>query len=460
MNKAVCYKHVKRRIILKRAFSHIFLFVVLFMVFYIIPADAQPLRSVIRVGILSNQPNASISADTNFKILNGDTGKVLAHFSAGEKVNVAIKGKTFLMNGQPINESNISVLRLENERKSDIKVNGKTYRGDISIHRTYGKTGLTIVNTLPIEHYLYGVISKEMSPSWPLEALKAQSVAARSYAMYSLNKHRNDDYDVCATTDCQVYGGRANEAPQIIKAVDDTAGQVMTYKGKLIPANFHSSSGGYTENSENVWGVYQPYLRGVVDYDQNSPQYKWEKTVTITQLKEALDGAGYGIGVMKCIELAPMTHSLVDTPERGVSGRVKVIEFTGSTGSVKLTGEQLRKVLNLKSTLFDISLVVPIAPVPEFEITKNMGETNRKTLELNLPAKGEQNFLTNKKELHFMSGRPGESILISGFGWGHGLGLSQWGAKAMAEERPQGDTTYYKEILKHYYQGIVIKKVF
>lgn len=445
---------------MKRIFSHVFLFTVFFLFFYIIPADAQPLRSVIRVGLVSNQQTVSFSSDSNFKIVNGDTGNVLAQFNAGEKVNVSIKGKTLLINGVPSKEENSSAFKMANDRKSDMKVNGKKYRGDISLHKTYGKTGLTVVNTLPIEQYLYGVIAKEMSPIWPLEAVKAQTVAARTYALYSLNKHRDDGYDVCPTTDCQVYGGRESEAPQIIKAVDDTAGQVMTYQGKLIPANFHSSSGGHTENSENVWGDYRPYLRGVVDYDQNSPQYKWEKTITVPQLKAALEDAGYKIGTMKSIELAPLDHSFTDTPWRGVSGRVKAIEFTGSAGSVKLTGEQLRKILNLKSTLFDISVVVPIAPVAEFEITKNIGETNHKTLELNLPAAKEQNFLNKKKELHFISGRSGESVLISGFGWGHGLGLSQWGAKAMAEQGPRGNATYYKEILKHYYQGIVIKKVF
>ena len=444
---------------MKRTFSKILLFLVLFTAFFVMPVGAQPLQSIIRVGILSNQPKVSISTNTNLKVLNADTGQVLGNFSAGQKVDVAAAGKKLTLNGREISGNNISFLKLNNEKTSDMKVNGKEYRGDISVHITRGKEGLTVVNTLPVEHYLYGVIAKEMSPTWHIEALKAQTVAARSYALYNLNRHQNDDYDVCATNDCQVYGGRENEAPQVIKAVDATAGQVITYQGKLIPANFHSSSGGYTENSENVWGSYQPYLRGVVDYDQKSPQYKWEKTITISQLKEALSGAGYQIGVIKAIELVPLTHSFTNTPERGVSGRVKVIRFIGSNGSAKLTGEQLRKILQLKSTLFDISIMVPVAAVPDFEIIKNIGESDQKKLEMNLPPSEEKSFLTTKA-LHPISGRPGESIRISGFGWGHGLGLSQWGAKAMAEQGPQGNATYFKEILKHYYQGTTVKKVF
>ncbi|WP_378955631.1 SpoIID/LytB domain-containing protein [Pelosinus sp. sgz500959] len=445
---------------MKRAFSHIFLLVVLFTILFTIPVYAQAPQSMIRVGILSNQQNVSISVDSDFEVLDGDTGQVVAHFSAKENVNIAVKGKKLTINGQQIPGDTIKFLKLKNGRENDMKINQKKYRGNIAIHMTHGKTGLTVINTLSIEQYLYGVIAREMSPSWPMEAVKAQTVAARSYAMYNLNKHQDDGYDVCATTDCQVYGGRESEVPQIIKAVDDTAGQVITYQGKIIPGYFHSSSGGYTENSENVWSGYQPYLRGVVDYDQKSPQYKWEQTITVPQLEKFLAGAGYQIGVLKAIELAPLTHSAVDTPERGVSGRVKVIRFIGSTGSAKLTGEQLRKMLDLKSTLFDVSVVVPIPPVADFEITKNIGESDRKKLEINLPAQREQSFLTGKKELHAMTGRVGESILISGFGWGHGLGLSQWGAKAMAEQGPQGNTTYFKEILKHYYKGTTIKKVF
>ncbi len=441
---------------MKRIFSHVLLIVVLFMVCAIMPVDAQDLQSKIRVGILSNQQQVLISTDTSFKVLDGDTGKVVANFSAGEKVNIVPKGKVLTMNGQQITGDYIKF----SQGQHDMQVNGKQYRGDLAVHITHGKEGVTVVNTLSIEHYLYGVIAKEMSPSWPLEALKAQTVAARSYAIYNLNRHRDDEYDVCATNDCQVYGGRENEVPQVIKAVDATAGQVITYKGKVIPANFHSSSGGYTENSENVWGTYQPYLRGVVDYDQNSPHYKWEKNITISQLKEDLQAAGYRIGTIKAVELAPLTHCAVDTPDRGVSGRVKVIRFIGSSGKAKLTGDQLRKILKLKSTLFDISMMAPVEAVPEFEITKNIGEFDQKKLEINLPPQKEEHFLNSKKELHYLSDRPGESILISGFGWGHGIGLSQWGAKAMAEQAPQKDTTYYKEILKHYYQGTLIKKVF
>jgi len=431
----------------KHVFYYILLPITLVITFFVQPVQAGPLESTVRVGLLSNQESVLISADTSFVILNGETGQMLTYLGAGEKATVARKGETLTINGKLVTTETVRALTVQFKGEHYVAVNKKQYRGNIDIHLTHGKTGLTIVNTLPIEQYLYGVVGSEMPPSWHIEALKAQAVAARSYTLYNLKKHQSDDYDVCATTDCQVYGGRESEVSQVIKAVDDTAGQVIMAEGKVIPAYFHSSSGGYTENSENVWGTYESYLRGVVDYDQNSPQYKWEKKLTIKELEGAIHKAGYNIGTIKAIKLPPLTSQPMSIAERGVSGRVKVIQFSGSTGNAQLTGEQLRQILGLKSTLFDVRVMVPV---------KQAGEFDRS----HLPPKGDQDLITGKQGIHAISGRPNETIVISGFGWGHGLGLSQWGAKAMAEQGYQGDSTYFKEILKHYYQGTTIKKVF
>ena len=428
--------------------------------FFAVPVQAEPLAPTIRVGILSNQENVLISADTNFLILNGETGQVLTFLVAGEKASITVNGKNISINGKLVKAVKFSALPVQYNGEHYIDVNNKQYRGNIDIHLTHGKTGLTIVNTLPVEQYLGGVIANEMPPSWPIEALKAQTVAARTYALYNLNKHQGDEYDVCATTDCQVYGGRDSETPQVIKAVGDTSGQVIMSQGKMIPAYFHSSSGGYTENSENVWGTYQPYLRGVVDYDQNSPQYKWEKKLSPNELNTAIYKAGYTIGIIKAIELTPLTSKPMNIAERGVSGRVNNIQLIGSTGNAQLTGEQLRKILSLKSTLFDVAVMAPGQQVANDGITNRTGKLNDKKVQSNLLPIRKQGFVTDQKENHEISGRPNEIIVISGFGWGHGLGLSQWGAKAMAEQGPQNDSTYFKEILKHYYQGTTIKKVF
>jgi stage II sporulation protein D len=424
-----------------------------------VPTQANPLENNIRVGIWSNQRNFIISSDTYFEIINGDTGKILEHLSANEKATISFKDNEIIVNGKRTGALKLSVFKISNGSESSIEVNRKKYQGNIDIHITNGKTGMTVVNTLPIEQYLYGIIGKEISPEWPLEAVKAQVVAARTYAYYSLNKHQNDGYDVCATTDCQVYGGIDSETPRVIKAIDATVGQVMLYQGKPIQAFFHSSSGGYTENSENVWGTYLPYLRGVVDYDQKSPQYKWEKTIFPSELEESISKAGYAIGAIRAIELSPLGIQPMNNIDRGVSGRIKGIRFIGTAGSIQLTGENLRKILALKSSLIDIQVMVPVQKNIEFEISDKIGNQGNKKVEINIPPSKEKGYFTDKEDIRRIGGRPNEIIVISGFGFGHGIGLSQWGAKAMAEKGPKDDPTYYKEILRHYYQGIEIKKV-
>lgn len=429
------------------------------MLFLMGPVQAHSSEGDIRVGIWENQRNILVSADVDYGIVNADNNKLLERLSANETATIAFNANGFTLNGKRIDAVRLSILKLKDGNKHSIEINKKQYRGDIDIHITNGKTGMTVVNTLPIEEYLYGIIAKEISPNWPLEAVKAQAVAARTYALYNKNKHQNDGYDVCATTDCQVYGGRESEVPRAIKAVDATAGQVILYQGKLIPAYFHSSSGGFTENSENVWGTYLPYMRGVVDYDQKSPQYNWEKQLTPAEIEEALSKAGYSLGTIKAIGISPLTAQPMSKIDRGVSGRVKIIRFIGTNGSIQLSGEKLRKILSLKSTLFDIHIILPVQKSIEFEITDNVGNQGSKKIEINLPPTNEKGFVTDKNDIHRISGRSNEIISISGFGWGHGIGLSQWGAKAMAEKGPQDDPTYFKEILKHYYQGVEIKKL-
>ena len=146
--------------------------------------------------------------------------------------------------------------------------------------------------------------------------------------------------------------------------------------------------------------------------------------------------------------------------ERGVSGRIKVIRLVGTNGSIQLTGEKLRNILSLKSTLLDINIIVPMQKSIEFDISDRVGNQDSKTVEINFPPTKEKGLFTDKKDMHRISGRPNEIIVISGLGFGHGVGLSQWGAKVMAEKGPQDDPTYFKKILKHYYQGVEIKKVF
>ncbi|MEN6412608.1 MAG: SpoIID/LytB domain-containing protein [Veillonellales bacterium] len=419
--------------------------------------SAEP---AIRVGIWSNQPNIIISSDADYAILNAGSKEIIKEFTAKEKVNVAIREDGIAINGVVEPSKNITVRLKNQDGEHFVEVNKRRYRGQITIHQTQGKNGLTVVNTLPLEQYLYGVIAREVSPEWPLEAVKAQAVAARTYALYNLGKHQADGYDVCSTTDCQLYGGLESEASGAIQAVNDTYGQAVLYQGKLIAAYFHSNSGGYTEDSENVWGTYQPYLRGVVDEDQNTPHFKWTKQFTPTEFEGIMRRYGYSIGSLQAFQLSKLTSPPVSAFDRGISGRIKTVRIMGTAGMVEISGNKLRSILTLDSTLFDISIVTPVPKAIEVQITDNTGDHEKKKIEVNVPASQEKEFLNDKDTVHRLTGRPGETIVFNGFGWGHGLGLSQWGAKVMADRAPKGDTTYFKEILRHYYQGVDIIKIY
>lgn len=421
-------------------------------------AAGQP-EPLIRVGILTNQISILVSADTEYELVDSH-GKTVGKYKPLEKVAVSTRNTGIAVNGVVVETATISIQPLSGNGEQYIEVNKRKYRGDIDIHRTIGKAGLTAVNTLPVEQYLYGIVAKEISPEWPMEAVKAQAVAARTYAMFNFKKHQADGFDVCATTDCQVYGGYDSEAARSSKAVDETKGMVAMYRGKLIAAYFHSSAGGYTESSENVWGTYLPYLRAIADFDQKGPRYKWERKYSPTELEQLLKNAGYDVGKLKTIEFSKLGNAPMQLPDRGVSGRVKTLQITGSTGNVNITGAQLRTLLGLPSTLFDIQTVLPVKNNLEFEITDSYGDREMKKVEVNVAPYPEKGFVTDKDTIRRITYRQDETIVISGFGSGHGIGLSQWGAKAMAEKAPANDTEYFKTILKHYYQGVEIQKAY
>ncbi len=423
------------------------------------PAAAAPAAApLIRVGLWTNQTNIILSAESGFSLVDADSRETLGDYKAGEKVTVTLAGAGMAVKGSKVAAREILVVPAGKD--AAVEVNRRQYRGAINVRRTAGKNGLTVVNTLPLEEYVYGVIVGEISPAWPQEAVKAQAVAARTYALYSLGKHKNDGFDVCTTTDCQVYGGKTAEDPRATKAVDATRGLVATHGGKPIAAYFHSSGGGYTENSENVWGQRLPYLRGVADFDETSPHYKWEKQLTRKDIEEALASAGIQLGTLQGIELSPPTKPPVAAPDRGVSGRVTELRLIGSAGSIEITGAKLRTILGLNSTLFDVKVTLPTVKAVEFEVTDSYGDRTVKTVPINVKPIPDKNPGLDKPNIRRISGLANETIVFAGFGWGHGVGLSQWGAKAMAEKAPVGDTAYFRQILKHYYTGVEISKLY
>ncbi|MHB9133196.1 MAG: SpoIID/LytB domain-containing protein [Armatimonadota bacterium] len=311
---------------------------------------------------------------------------------------------------------------------------GKTdrpYRGYMEIlPRT---EGLTVVNVVDMEAYLLGVVSSEMSPRYPLEALKAQAIAARTYALKNLGRCASQGFDLDDTAACQVYGGYPSEDPRTSKAVQETANMVLIHNGALVDAVYSSTCGGYTESAEQAWGRAVPYLVGRPDFhEENAPigaypkseqewadffktaralhclqpkfakteAFRWVKLITRKEIEAGLPEQ-YRVGTV--MNITPL--------RRGKSGRIYALRLDGSDRSVTIEKElPIRKALgSLRSSAFSVDIYRDDNDVPVV-------------------------------------------FAFWGAGWGHGLGMCQVGAVGLADE---GWT--YDKILTHYYHGVNIE---
>lgn len=363
-------------------------------------ASSDGKTPIIEVGLLSGQAEASVRCLTDGDVMAD--GRKWQTFKKGETITAKRDGSHIILRGK---RSNGTVELRGSDDSVNFSVKGNMYRGSVKLVPSAYTGGVTVVNAVPMEQYLMGVLPYEVSPSWHKDALKAQAVAARTYALYHKNGYRKAGYDVTDDTRSQVYKGTAAETASTNQAVLETAGEVVTYGGKTIDAVFHSNGGGYTENSENVWGSQTPYLRGVKEENSSTVNKAWTRTVSLVSFQDAV-----GAGKLKKIELSKLKKGPMNVKDRGVSGRVKSVTIEGSKGRKTLTGDRMQSLFGLSSTLFDIEV-------------------------------------------------KGKTVVITGYGSGHGLGLSQWGAEAMAAKNGNGKD-YYKTILTHYFTGTRVEKIY
>ena len=368
-------------------------------VFAILPlqvfASWQP---EISVGLSQGISEVQLSA-TNGKlsVYENPEQKPILVVPQGRTLDVRMMREQLVVNGREIKGERLVI---QPETSGFIQVNHTPYRGCIAILK---RTGLTVVNHVLVEDYLYGVVPKEMPPSWNAEALRAQSVAARTFALKNRKRHSAEGFDLCSTSHCQVYEGMSAETWTTIAAVDSTHGEVLFYKGAIMDALFHTDSGGMTESSEYVWGSSVPYLRSVAEVQMQTQP--WNRTVSMSEFVQKLEKNGRAIGTLKEVRLSPLTVGK-GSSDRSPSGRVRSAEFVGTKGRITLSGNDLRSAFSLPSTLFSIRI----------------GKTD---------------------------------INFSGYGSGHGLGLSQWGAQALADKGKS-----YKDILFHYYTDVTLEKLY
>lgn len=222
----------------------------------------------IKIGLLDGVNEAFIGTSKPANLLQSGTYKSFYVLEAmkpykfkamGDSIGVEINGKVF----------NLSMSRVivRPQNKGFISTKKRWYRGEFIVINNNGK--LVVVNDLPLELYMLGVVPSEMPSKWNQEALKAQAIAARSYAIANRGKRASHGYDLKDTPEDQAYGGASSETAETNRAVSETKGIVVTYNKKIIPAYYSASAGGHTINSGDVWNRDLPFLRSVPSFDEN-----------------------------------------------------------------------------------------------------------------------------------------------------------------------------------------------
>lgn len=346
------------------------------------PAAASVLM---RVAITTNTNDIKVGSSTPATVRDG-SGNLLGQIpNMGATVAKPASGQVSL------SQWKASQIWVEPSQNGKVWIGDNWYRGRVLLVQHNGR--LMAINYVDLDQYLYSVLGSEMGANWPIQALKAQAVAARTYALYKRQNNSSQIYDLGDTQTHQVYRGVSGESPATQAAVTATAGQVLTYNGQVILAVFHSSSGGHTENVEDVWENFLPYLRGVPDFDSGSPVFEWTRTFSTNDLSNRISGVG---------QVSSMT------PEKtSAFGSVISMRVVGSGGTRTISGEDIARALGLRST--------------KFRVDRNNASGN---------------------------------FVVTGRGFGHGVGLSQWGAYNLANAGYN-----YQQILAHYYRNTTLARI-
>lgn len=332
---------------------------------------------------------------------------------------------------------------------SPLSINSKHYRGMFEFRRQQD-SDMTAINVVPMEEYLYGVVPAEMPASWNIEALKAQAVAARTYAAKNIGRYGSYGFDLTDDVYSQVYRGYDGEYPLTNRAVDETKGIVAIYQGNLISALFHSHSGGYTEDNNNYFSADVPYLKGVEDkyvFGYNSSDDNWSVTYTKEQIKDKLLKIGQNIGDVEDIKVT----------DKSWTGRAITVTIYGTNGIYALSKGQIRSFFDLKSTM----ITIKGNGTNEFYAYIQSANTDSKRISLKSINVNSANVIKEfSGDTIYAIGQNGikqishtitasNAYTINGSGYGHGVGLSQYGAKGLADHGYN-----YISILKYYYKGI------
>ncbi len=378
----------------------IFFLIPLLLIFFAVnkPLNASADNTsdtLVRVLIMDDRNSLKLSLKSRYELTASNPEHIIME-GPFLSADVSVTKDGILIGKREIKAGGISV---KVEPDGNVYVDGRRFRGSVGIIRKdNGK--LMVINHLPLDEYLYGVLYHEVSHRWPMEALKAQAITARTFALYQIRQNKAQPYDLRSDIYSQVYGGRTSEKWSTTTAVDKTKGQILTYRADIFPTYYHATCGGYTEDAANLWNIDLVPLKGVpCNFCSDSPHYRWTKNILLWALEDKLKENGYKLGKISTVTIL----------SKNKSGRVDKIEIKDNAGtSIILTGKDFRQMLgpnDVSSTKFDLSI------------------------------------------------RWG-SLVLDGLGWGHGVGMCQWGAYGMARKGKKVD-----EILQYYYPGSEISTI-
>ena len=354
--------------------------------------------TLVRVAVLKDVKTFDLSIRGKYRIVDPQTGGGIDHGKRLANSTVSVTQDGIVIGDH---EYGIRRLRIIVQKDAAIYWNGKKhqYREQIDILLTKNDK-LLVVNSLDIESYVRGVLYHEVPHRWPINAIKVQAVATRTYALYQTISKKKQEYDVTSDIYSQVYGGRSAERHRTNIAANSTRGEILTYKGKILPAYFHSNCGGRTEDVAELWKQDLPPLKGVVcGFCTGAPNYQWKKNFQSKDIQEKLNAQGYQLGLIKDIAVL----------NRNGSGRIKDLKITTRDGkSTIISGIKFREIIG-----------------------PNVLKSNRYTIDMK-----------------------GYFFDVNGRGWGHGVGMCQWGAYHMAKKRYK-----YTSILAYYYPGADMTKI-
>lgn len=410
-----------------------------------VSVNASDYKSEVSVGLKygpSAGKNLIVSSTSGVNIFDAVTGAVIYTSQPDEKIDIQM-GSTGFAAFEKFDASGISRISVQSMGENIVECDGTKYRGYIYAERR-NNGELLVINYVGTDDYVSSVLGKEMSYTWPKEALKAQAVCARNFVLTRGSTHKEYGFDVCKTTHCQVYGGISSEHENTRQATEETKGILAKYNDELVGLYFFATSGGETEDVENVWGSKYGYLRSVEDSYENpekASKYKWTTEFTREEIESRLKSYGAEIGSLENITIDSTTDS----------GRVTKMTFHGSDNDYTVKLEKCRTVLGLYSQKFTIS------SDSVSTLTTTAGTASAPYYALSSQGVGGIAGFSvingqNKLETLEINESKANNYVINGGGYGHGVGMSQWGARGMAEN---GFT--YDQILMHYFTDIELE---